>query len=78
MTPASQDRALREEAGQLPPKSHFRHSILGVKLGVSREAPYPNVEVTLCVSSTDLKGIVGTRVDRGSLDLKHVSRHTSL
>lgn len=48
------------------------------QLGVSREAPYPNVEVPLCVSSTDLKGIVGARVDRGCLDLKHVCRHTSL
>lgn len=45
---------------------------------MSREVPYPNVEVPLRVSSTDLKGIVGARVDRGCLYLKHVSRHTSL
>lgn len=57
----------------------FRHPILGDSSQLSvREAPYPDVEVPLCVSSTDLKGIVGTRVNRGGLDLEHIGRHTPL
>lgn len=46
--------------------------------GRVRGKPYPNVEVPLRVSGTDLKGIVGTGVNRGCLDLEHISGHTSL
>lgn len=47
-------------------------------MGAVRGKPYPNVEVPLRVSCTDLEGIVGTRVDRGRLDLEHIRGHTAL
>lgn len=46
--------------------------------GGVRGKPYPNVEVPLRVSRTDLKGIVGARVDRGRLDLEHIGGHAPL
>lgn len=46
--------------------------------GGVRGKPYPNVEVSLRVSSTDLKSIVGARVDGGRLDLEHVGWYAPL
>lgn len=43
--------------------------------GGVRGKSYPNVEVPLRVSGTDLKGIVGAGVDGGRLDLEHVGGH---